>query len=126
MLILPTNANTNGKEIAQRLLQAIVGQRVHSTMVVFGDGDRPREIATRADRRAENNPFRAVVQIRDVTLLEGVAIFGPLLTKHAGGAEAVALTIGFELSSSLRGDAALDLFQLEQAFTRAGAGEVEP
>lgn len=126
MLILPTNANANGKESAHKMLQAVVDQRVHSTIVVFGDGDRPRDIASRAGLRAANNPFRAVVQIPDVSLLEGVAIFGPLLQKHTGGAEAVALTIHFELSSSLRGDAALDFFQLEQAFTRAGAGEIEP
>jgi hypothetical protein len=126
MLVLPTSASADSRESAQKMLQAVVDQRVHSTMVVFGDGERPREIASRADRRAENNPFRAVVQIPDVSLLEGVPSFGPLLAKHAGGAEAVALTIRFELSSSLRGDAAFDFFELEQAFTRAGAGQVEP
>jgi hypothetical protein len=126
MLILPTNASADSREKAQKMLQGVVDQRVHSTMVVFGDGDRQRQIASRAGLRAANSPFRKVVQIPDVSLLEGVATFGPLLKKHTGGAEAVALTIHFELSSSLRGDAALDLFQLEQAFTRAGAGEVEP
>jgi hypothetical protein len=125
MLILPTSGVADGKARAQKLLQDIVGQRVHATMIVFGDGDRPREIASRADRRAENNPFRAVVFIPDVAVLEGAAPFGPLLGKHSGGAEAVALTIRFELSGSLRGDAALDFFELEQAFARAGAGQVE-
>lgn len=125
MLILPTSESADSRERAQKMLQAVVDQRVHSTIVVFGDGDRPREIASRADRRTEKNPFRAVIRIPDVSLLEGVAIFGPLLEKHTGGAEAVALTIHFELSSSLRGAAALDSFQLEQAFTRAGAGQVE-
>jgi hypothetical protein len=126
MLILPTSASADSRENAQKMLQGVVDQRVHSTMVVFGDGDRQREIASLADRRTENNPFRAVVRIPDVSLLEGVAVFGPLLKKHTGGAEAVALTTHFELSSSLRGPAALDSFQLEQAFTRAGAGQVEP
>ena len=63
MLILPTRA-ADGKQRAQKLLQDIADQRVHTTMVVFGDGDRPREIASRADRRAENNPFRAVVYLQ--------------------------------------------------------------
>lgn len=126
MLTLPTSALEDGKARAQTMMQGIVDQRVHSTVVVFGDGDRPREIASRAERRTENNPFRAVVHIPDLSLLEGVVVFGPLLEQHAGGAEAVALTTRFQLSSSLRGDAAFDSFELEQAFTRAGAGQVEP
>jgi hypothetical protein len=35
------------------------------------------------------------------------------------------LTILPRVSGSLRGDAALDFFELEQAFARAGAGQVE-
>jgi len=126
MLILPTSGLENGKARAQTMMQGIVEQRLHSTVVVFGDGDRPREIATRAERLAGNIPFRAVVHIPDLSVLEGVVVFGPLLEQHAGGAEAIALTTQFQLSSSLRGDAAFDSFELEQAFARAGAGQVEP
>jgi hypothetical protein len=126
MLILPTSAAVRGTDRAQRLLQDVVRQRVHATLIVFGDGDRPREIASRADRRAENNPFRAVVYVPDATVLDGVDMFAALRDQHRGGAEAVALTIQFQVSSSLRGDAATDFFELEQAFARAGAGQVEP
>lgn len=125
MLILPTSRAANGKARAQKLLRAVADQRVHVSLIVFGDGDRPREIASRADRRAENNPFRAVVYIPDTTVLDGTRSFAPLLGKHRAGAEAVALTIRFQISSALQGDAAIDFFELEQAFARAGAGEVE-
>ena len=125
MLTLPTSALEDGKARAQTMLQGIADQRVHSTVVVFGDGDRPREIASRAERCRENNPFWAVVHIPDVSLLQGVVTFGPLLEQHAAGAEAAALTTHFQLSSSLRGDAAFDSSLLALAFARAGAGEVE-
>jgi hypothetical protein len=124
MLILPTKASANGVAQAHKLLQAVVDQRVHCTLVVFGDGDRPREIASRADRRAENDPFRQVVLVPDPTVLGGVPAFQVLVDQCAAGAEVVALTIRFELSGTLRGADAVDFYQLEQAFTRAGAGEV--
>ena len=124
MLILPTTATTDGQARAQKLLQAVVDQRVYCTLVVPGDGDRPREIASRADRRAENNPFRGVVLIPDPGVLAGNPQFKQLLDEHAAGAEAIALTIRFELSSTLAGDEALDFLALERAFAKAGAGEV--
>jgi len=124
MLILPTRASTDGQARAQKLLQDVVDQRVHCTLVVLGDGDRPREIASRADRRAENNPFRGVVLIPDPAVRVGRPAFKLLLDQQAAGAEAIALTIRFELSSTLRGDDATDFYALEQAFTAAGAGEV--
>ena len=124
MLILPTKAATEGTARARKLLQAVADQRVHCTLVVFGDGDRAREIASRADRRAENDPFRAVVYVPDASVLEGVAAFAALLAKHRAGHDAVALTIRFEISSALAGDAALDFFELEQALAKAGAGVV--
>ncbi|HWU85724.1 MAG TPA: hypothetical protein VN253_00510 [Kofleriaceae bacterium] len=126
MLILPTSKSPDGKARAQKLLRAVVDQRVSCTLAVFNDGDRPREIASRADRRAENDPFRAVVYIPDVTVLEGDPTFSPLLKKQAVGEEVVALTIRFEISSCLKGPSAIDFFELEQAFTRAGSGEVSP
>jgi hypothetical protein len=124
MLILPTSKSTGGKARAQKLLRAVVEQRVHCTLVVFDDGEHPREIASRADCRAENDPFRAVVYIPDPTVLEGEPVFSLLAHRHAAGEEAVALTIRFEVSSCLKGPAALDFYELEQAFARAGAGMV--
>lgn len=126
MLILPTTKTRNGKARAQQMLRDIAAQRVHCTLVVFGEGDRPREIASRADRCAENDPFRHVVYIPDVRVLAGVAAFKPLVERHAAGEEAVALTIRFEVSSCLKGPAAIDFFELDQALSRARAGQRKP
>jgi len=126
MLILPTTQTTDGKARAQKMLREVADQRVFCTMAVFGDGDRPREIASRADRRAENDPFRSVVYIPDVAVLIGETRFKKLLAKQETGEEAVALTIRFEISCSLHGADALDFFELEQAFNEAGSGTVEP
>jgi hypothetical protein len=126
MLILPTTKTHDGKARAQKLLHDVAAQRVHCTLVVFGDGERPREIASRADRRAENDPFRAVVYIPDVGVLAGEAAFAILAERHTAGEEAVALTIRFQISVALRGPPALDFFELEQAFARAGAGILSP
>jgi hypothetical protein len=125
MVILPTSKARDGVARAQKLLHEAADQRVHCTMVVFGDGDRPREIASRADVRSENDPFRGVIWIPDVAILEGDAAFQPLLARYNAGDEAVALTIQFEVSSALRGDAALDWYEIELALARAGAGGVK-
>ncbi|HWO25686.1 MAG TPA: hypothetical protein VNO30_43405 [Kofleriaceae bacterium] len=126
MLILPTTKTRNGKARAQQMLRDVTAQRVHCTLVVFGEGDRGREIASRADRCAENDPFRHVIYVPDVRVLAGDAAFAVLVANHKAGEEAVALTIRFEVSSTLKGSAAIDFFELEQAFSRARAGQRKP
>jgi hypothetical protein len=99
MVILPTCSSQDGKSRAQQLLREVASQRAHCTMVVFGDGTRPREIAKRAEQQTKGDPFRGVVDIPDVEVLEGDDTFKPLLAKYNAGAEAIALTTEFRVSS---------------------------
>jgi hypothetical protein len=126
MVILPRSSAPDGLPRAQKLLHDAADQRVHCTLVVFGDSDRAREIASRADLRSQNNPFRGVIWAPDVAVLQGDDAFKPLLAELSKGEEAVALTLKFEVSGSLHGDAALDWYEIEQALARAGAGLVKP
>jgi len=126
MLILPVSSEPNGAPGARQLLQQVADQRTHCTMVVFNDGPRPREIASRADVRAGNDPFREVVWIPDVAVLQGVPAFEALLDRCKAGYEAVALTIRFEISSCLKGADATSFYKLELAFASALAGVAEP
>jgi hypothetical protein len=109
---------------AKALLGQLAGDRKHCALIVFGDGERPREIASRADVRADGNPFRQVVLVPNPSVLEGNPQYAPLLRMQAGGAEVVAMTTDFQISSILSGDDATDFFELERAFTDAQAGKV--
>jgi hypothetical protein len=120
MLILPTSDPSRAKS----LLGQIANDRTHCALVVFGDGERPREIASRADVRADGNPFRQVVLVPKPSVLDGDAQYTLLLHLQAGGAEVVAVTTDFKISSTLKGDDATDFFMLEQAFADAQAGKV--
>jgi hypothetical protein len=124
MLILPTASSAAQKDRAQQLLTSVAGQRLHCTIVVFGDTERAREIASRADVRAENNAFRKVVWIPDIAVLAGNSGFAVLADHAAAGAEAVALTLRFQPSCALRGGEAVDFFKLELAFADALAGKL--
>ena len=126
MLILPTASSADQKQRAQQLLASVAGQRLHCTIVVFGDGDRAREIASRADVRAENHAFRKVVWIPDISVLAGDNGFAPLMDQAKAGVEAVALTLRFQLSCCLQGSDAVDFFKLEVAFSDALAGKLLP
>lgn len=122
MLILPTTESANGKERAHRLLSDVARQRVHCSLVVFGNGERAREIASRADVRAESAPFRKTVWIPDPSVLAGHPEFAALLKAVEKQAEVVALSLRFQPVLELRGDQALDFFELEIAFSSALAG----
>lgn len=124
MVILPRSSAPDGKARAQKLLHEAVDQRVHCTLVVFGDSDRAREIASRADVRCQHNPFRGVIWAPDVEVLQGDDAFKPLLAELNRGEDAVALTLRFEVSGSLHGAAALDWYEIEHAIAAAGAGRV--
>jgi hypothetical protein len=120
MLILPTSDPARAKA----LLGQVATDRTHCLVVVFGDGERPREIASRADVRADGNPFRQVVLVPKPSVLEGDPQYAPLLKQLAAGAEAVAMTTDFQVSSTLSGPDATDFFELESAFADAQAGKV--
>ncbi len=120
MLILPTSDAARAKA----LLGQLADDRKHCALIVFGDGERAREIASRADVRAENHPFRQVVLVPKPAVLEGDPRYATLLRLQADGAEVVAVAIDFQASSRLAGEDATDFFELERAFADALAGKV--
>lgn len=125
MLILPTASAPNGTADAQRLLLEVVNQRVKVSIIVLGDDAQRRQIASRADVRAEGHPFRRVVWVPDPTVLAGVAAFAAVAAAAANQDEAVAMTLQFQISSRLRGAQAISFIELDMAFARALAGVVE-
>jgi len=120
MLILPASDPVRAKA----LFGEVAADRKRCALIVFGDGERPREIASRADVRADGNPFRQVVLVPKPSVLEGDARYAALLRLQASGAEVVAMTIDFQPSSTLSGDDATDFLELERAFADAQAGKV--
>jgi hypothetical protein len=126
MLILPTRGRSDGVKVALELLDQIANQRMQVSIIVFDDGDRPREIASRADVRADGHPGRRVVWIPDMSVLDAVSRYAFLLKARTAGAEAVALTLDFVLSSHLSGPTATKFTRLETAFAAALAGTVMP
>ncbi len=85
MLILPASDPTRAKA----LLGQLASDRKQCALIVFGDGARPHEIASRADVRADSNPFRQVVLVLNPSVLDGDPQFNPLLKLQAAGAEPV-------------------------------------
>jgi hypothetical protein len=126
MIILPVSSAPQGAARAQGLLREVADQRVRCTMLVFGDSDDAREIASRADVRAHGHAFRQVVWIPDITVVNGVPRYGWLAKAQGDGWDAVAATIRFETSSRLRRPDALRFYLLEKAFAEALAGTVSP
>jgi hypothetical protein len=120
MLILPSS----DAQRAKALLLQVATDRQHCAILVFGDTEQAREIASRADVRATGDPFRKVVLVPNPAVLDGEAQFSDVLSAQAGGADAVAVTIDFRVSSTLSGDKATDFLALEQAFADALAGKV--
>src|SRR5687768_8969463 len=124
VIILPTSQAERGVERAIALLTEVATERRTVVIVVLGEGDRPREIASRADVRADGHPSRRVIWIPDLSVLDGSDRFGFLLREAGRGVEALALTLAFEPSVRLAGDDATKFVQLEQAFNHAMAGHV--
>ena len=106
------------------MLAELAADRVHCAIIVFGDSERAREVASRADVRAQGHPFRRVVLVPKPAVLNGEPTFSPLLAFVAQGVDAVAVTIDFRISSTLSGPMAVDFLALEQAFADALAGTV--
>jgi hypothetical protein len=118
MLILPGS----DAETACRLLGQIAESRKHCTIVVFGADERAQQIASRADVRAEDHPFRKVVLVPNAADLSEDDRFSALLSV-AEGFDVVAMTIRFLVSSRLAGTDAMDFEKLEWAFSCALAGD---
>ncbi|HUQ01021.1 MAG TPA: hypothetical protein VM261_00940 [Kofleriaceae bacterium] len=126
MIILPVSSAPQGTTRAQALLREVADQRVRCTVLVFGDSNDSREIASRADVRAHGHAFRQVVWVPDIAVVNGVPRYRWLTEAHGDGWDAVAATIRFETSSRLRRPDALRFYLLEKAFADALAGTVIP
>lgn len=121
MLILPSSNPAR----ARRLLDRIAEDGSRCSIIVFGNTEQAREIASRADMRAEGHPFRKVVWIPEPAVLEGVPRFAHLRAAAEQGYDAVAMTVRFQVAARLRGPDALNSTLLERAFAGALAGEGE-
>lgn len=121
MLVLPIS----DPERARRLLGQVAGDRRQCSIIVFGDTERARVIAARADIRAQGHPFRKVVRVPALSLLGDDVRFAALVAGAGAGADAVAMTARFRISRRLQGAEALDFAHIERAFARALAGEEE-
>lgn len=120
MIIL---SNTDAEK-AKRLMREVMQQRRKVTLVVFGDpvDGRAREVASRADVRADDHPARQVVWAPNPSLLDGEE-FALLRELAAAGTEAAFFTLEFALSSTIGGADAMRFLRLEIGFARALAGE---
>lgn len=126
MIILPTSNAPHGVARARQLLTEVADQRKRCTMIVFRDNGHAREVASRADVRAHGDPFRQVVWIPDLVVLDGVDRFARLARAERDGVDAISLTIRFQPSASLMGPDAIDFMKLELAFIDAERGVVLP
>ena len=73
MIIIPTMDAPNGAAEAEKLLKEVFCQRRKAICFVFGDTPRVREIASRADVRAEDHPARQVVWVPDAKVLSSAS-----------------------------------------------------
>ena len=117
MLILSKNTDK-----ALPLLHQVRVQRAHCTLFVFGDSDAMKELASKADVRAENHPYRKVVWVPDPQVLYNVPEFSVLQREHEGGAIAATMTFDFRLSSVRKANDTIDLVAIEQSFIDAEMG----
>ncbi len=117
MLILPAS----DKSRAVSLLRQVADSRERCHLVVFGDDERAREIASRADVRAEGHPFRRVVLVPSTSVLEGEERFAHLCNA-AAGQDVVGMSISFQVVITLVGDDALRFSKLERAFAKTLGG----
>jgi hypothetical protein len=112
MLILPAD----NVELARRLLDRAAGDRHAVSYLVLGDGERRRQLASRADVRAENHPFRRVIWIPAPERFAGHPTLAWLAAETG---PVVVTTLRFEVSSRLSETAAMDFSQVERAFAMA-------
>jgi hypothetical protein len=122
MTIIPTAETGEGGQRARRLLAEVLEQRRKVTFVVFGDSERAREIASRADVRAEGHPARQVIWLPDARVLEGRPELAVLERLAREGTEAAFFTLDFALSSIPSAADVTRFSQLELGFANALRG----
>ena len=114
MLIIPA-----ATEQALPLLEQVRMQRAHCTLFVLGDTEKTRELASKADVRAENHPYRKVVWTPHIATLGLAPGYERLAQEAAGGALVVALRFDFSFSSALRATDVIDFVEIERTFIKA-------
>lgn len=124
MIIIPTTDALNGEVEATKLLKEVFCQRRRVTCFVFGDTPTAREIASRADVRAEDHPARQVIWVPDGGVLRSAdAVLAPLHQHSMPQERAVFFNLDSAASSILAGPDARSFAKLELAFARALAGD---
>lgn len=103
---------------ADVVLAQLRAQRSHCTLYVLVPGDEGSQLASDADIRAENHPFRKVAWITDAATLQ---LPGCEVLKRSAddGAAISVMTFDNRLSSVLLLNGDLDLLAIEQAFIKA-------
>ena len=117
MLIVPTVPAE-----ARPLLDHIRTQREHSTMFVLARGEDGSRLASKADVRAENHPFRKVVWVMEPSVLSEIVEYSEVAASADAGAIVCTLTFNFQLSSTLKSSDVIDFVAIEEAFISAGGG----
>lgn len=124
MIIIPTLDAPNGAAEADKLLKEVFCQRRRVTCFIFGDTAAAREVASRADVRAEDHPARQVVWVPDERVLNSAdAVLAPLQRHASPEGRAVFFNLDSKLSAILIGADARSFAKLEVAFARALAGD---
>ena len=114
MIIIPSTP-----DLAKPLLEQVQTQRMHCTLFVFGDDEERRTIASKADVRAENHPFRKVVWVPVPEVMNGLPGCEQLTGLQGEGTIVAALSFRFTLCSKLGPTDTIDFVALEEAFIRA-------
>jgi hypothetical protein len=105
-------------EAADPVLKQLRAQRSHCTLYVLVPDDEGSQLASDADIRAENHPFRKVAWITNSAVLK---LAGCEVLKKAcdDGAAICVMTFDNRLSSVLLPGGDLDLLAIEKAFIKA-------
>jgi len=112
MVIVPNVAKD-----AQPVLDQLRAQRTHCTLFVLKGGDAGSQLASQADIRSENHPFRKVAWVATPSVLSIVQGYTDVIASAGNGDAICVMTFDFRLSSTLTGSP--DLLDIEQAFIKA-------
>ncbi|MET0792849.1 MAG: hypothetical protein ABW061_15115 [Polyangiaceae bacterium] len=113
MVIVPKTLKEAGA-----VLKQLATQRSHVTLYVLVPGDDGAQIASDADIRAENHPFRKVAWITEPATL-GLPGCEVLKQARDDGAAVSVMTFDNRLSSVLPASGDVDLVAIERAFIKA-------
>ena len=118
MIVIPSTTAE-----AHAALAALRADKAHLTLLVVMAGDAGKELAGRADVRADGDPFRQAAWVADAAVLANAPGYDEVRAKVAAGAVVCALTTAFRVASTLSSTDTLDFLALEKAFLSAGASQ---